>query len=70
MNRVLKGGPWTFDNQVLLLFRWKSGMIAGNVKFESVSCWVQILGVPFDMVSPSVVEAVGGQIGVVKEVEK
>ena len=70
MNRVLKGGPWTFDNQVLLLVRWKSGMIAGKVKFESVSCWVQILGVPFDMVSSSVVEAVGGQIGVVKEVEK
>ena len=70
MNRVLKGGPWTFDNQVLLLFRWKSGMTAGNVKFELVSCWVQIWGVPFDMVSPSVVEAVGGQIGVVKEVEK
>ena len=42
MNRVLKGGPWTFDNQVLLLVRWKSRMIAGNVKFESVSCWVQI----------------------------
>ena len=38
MNRVLKGGPWTFDNQVLLLVRWKSGMTAGNVKFELVSC--------------------------------
>ena len=38
MNRVLKGGPWTFDNQVLLLVHWKSGMTAGNVKFESVSC--------------------------------
>ena len=42
MSRVLKGGPWTFDNQVLLLVRWKSGMTVGNVKFESVSCWVQI----------------------------
>ena len=42
MNRVLKGGPWTFDNQLLLLVRWKSRMTAGNVKFESVSCWVQI----------------------------
>ena len=70
MNRVLKGGPWTFDNQVLLLVCWKSGMTIGNVKFESVSCWVQIWGMPFDMVSPSVAEAVGGRIGVVEEVEK
>ena len=70
MNRVLKGGPWTFNNQVLLLIRWKSGMTAGNVKFEAVSCWVQIWGAPFDMVSPLVAEVVGGWIGVVEEVEK
>ena len=70
MNRVLKGGPWTFDNQVLLLVRWKSGMTAGNVKFESVSYWVQIWGASFDMVSPSMAKAVGGRIGVAEEVEK
>ena len=36
MNCVLKGGPWTFDNQVLMLLRWQVGMIRGNVKFDSV----------------------------------
>ena len=70
MNRVLKGGSWTFNNQVLLLVRWKSKMTAGNVKFESISCWVQIWGASFDMVSLSVAEAIGGRIGVVEEVEK
>ena len=70
MNKVLKGGPWTFDNQVLLLIRWKFEMTTGNVKFELVSYWVQIWGAPFDMVSPLVAEAVGGRIDVVEEVEK
>ena len=42
MNRVLKGGPRTFDNQVLLLVHWKSGMTAGNVRFDLASFWVQI----------------------------
>ena len=70
MNRVLKGGPWTFNSQVLLLVHQKFRMTAGNVKFESVSCQVQIWGAPFDMVSPLVAEAVGGRIGVVEEVEK
>ena len=42
MERVLKGGPWTFDNQVLLLVRWQSRMTACNVKFDSASFWVQI----------------------------
>ena len=44
MERVLRGGPWTFDNQVLLLVRWQSGMTACNVRFDSVSFWVQIWG--------------------------
>jgi len=37
MERVLRGGPWTFDNQVLLLIRWQSGMTTGNVRFDSAS---------------------------------
>ena len=37
MERVLRDGPWTFDNQVLLLVRWQARMTAGNVKFESAS---------------------------------
>ena len=42
MDRVFKGGPWSFDNQVLLLTRWKAGMTADNVRFDSVALWVQI----------------------------
>ena len=70
MTRVLKGGPWSFDNQVLMLLRWKAGMTAENVKFESVPLWIQIWGAPFDMMSPKVAEAVGSKLGSVVEVEK
>ena len=44
MDQVLKGGPWSFDNQVLLLTRWKAGMTTDNVRFDSVALWVQIWG--------------------------
>ena len=27
----MRGGPWTFDNQLLLLQRWKKGMTVGNI---------------------------------------
>ena len=70
MERVLKGGPWSFDNQALMLRRWQKVMIAKNVKFESVSLWFQIWGAPFDMVSPKVVAEVGRRLGVVEEVER
>ncbi|KAK9985251.1 hypothetical protein SO802_030202 [Lithocarpus litseifolius] len=70
MDRVLKGGPWSFDNQVLLLTRWNVGMTAGNVRFDSVALWVQIWGTPFDLVSPRIAETVGSRLGSVVEIEK
>ena len=70
LERVLQGGPWTFDNQALMLRRWQRGMTASNVKFETASLWVQIWGAPFDMVSPSVAERVGSRLGAVEEVER
>ena len=47
LDRVLRGGPWSFDNQVLLLCRWHKGMTAKNVKFESVALWCSNLGGTF-----------------------
>ncbi|KAL0001531.1 hypothetical protein SO802_015312 [Lithocarpus litseifolius] len=70
MDRVLKGGPWSFDNQVLLLTRWKAGMTADNVRFDSVALWVQIWATSFDLVLPKIVETVGSRLGSVVEVEK
>ena len=36
MERVFRGGPWTFDNQALMLCKWQKGMTARNVKFDSI----------------------------------
>ncbi|XP_030936468.1 uncharacterized protein LOC115961671 [Quercus lobata] len=70
LNRVLKGGPWSFDNQLLLLKRWHKGMTASNVKLDHASLWIQIWGAPFDMVSSQVAAAVGSRLGMVEDVEK
>ena len=70
LNRVFTGGPWSFDNQALLLTRWKAGMMATNVKFDSVALWVQIWGAPFDMRTSRVAEEVGNRLGRVLEVKK
>ena len=42
MDRILRGGPWPFDNHLLMLQRWKKGMTVGNIKMENASLWVQI----------------------------
>ena len=40
IDRILRGGPWTFDNQLLMLTRWRKGMSANNVVLEHASLWV------------------------------
>ena len=37
MAQILKDGPWSFDNQMLLLKRWQRGMSAANVVLDRVS---------------------------------
>lgn len=70
MNRVLMRGPWTFDNQLLMLQRWRKGMNMGNIKWTHASLWVQIWGAPFNIASPQVAREVGNKLGVVEDVER
>ena len=70
LERVFKGGPWTFDNQMLLLTKWKKGMKADNVELNHASLWVQIWGAPFDMISARVATEIGSRLGDVVEVER
>ena len=70
LNRVLRRGPWCFDNQLLLLKRWHKGMIASNVKLECASLWEQIWGAPFDMDSSQVETEVGNRMGTLEDVER
>ena len=70
MNRIFRGGPWTFDNQLLMLQRWKKGMSVENIRLEYASLWVQIWAAPLDIFSPQVASEVGNRLGTVKEVER
>ena len=69
MERILRGGPWSFDNQALMLRHWQKGMTVANVKFDIASLWVQIWGAPFDMISPKVAKEIGSRLGTVEAME-
>lgn len=45
-------------------------MSAKNVVLEHASLWVQIWGVPFDMMSPKVAVEIGKKMGEVEDVER
>ena len=39
---VERSGPWNFDNNLLLLCRWRKGLTASNILFTHAPFWVQV----------------------------
>ena len=48
---VEKSGPWNFDNNLLLLSRWRKGLTTSNISFTNAPFWVQVWGLPFEYMS-------------------
>nr|DAD46192.1 TPA_asm: hypothetical protein HUJ06_004422 [Nelumbo nucifera] len=51
LKRVLKGGPWTYDNHVLLLHHLKPGEIPNQIPLFHVDYWVQVYDLPVGFMS-------------------
>ena len=67
---VEKCGPWSFDNNLLLLCRWKKGLTSTNISFTYSPFWVQIWGLPFKHMSQEIGKDIGSKIGKFIEVHK
>ena len=61
---VETNGPWNFENNLLLFKRWERGMTANNIKFSHSPFWVQIWGLPFDMMTEKLGRDIGSSLGV------
>ncbi|KAL0006743.1 hypothetical protein SO802_008245 [Lithocarpus litseifolius] len=66
---VLNNGPWSFDNHPLVLRRWERGMTANSITFTVLPIWVQIWGLPFDLISEEAARDIGRSLGQVVEID-
>ncbi|XP_030936050.1 uncharacterized protein LOC115961157 [Quercus lobata] len=67
---VERNGPWNFENNLLLLCRWKKGLSATNITFTHAPFWVQIWGLPFENLSEDVGKDLGNSLGHYLETDK
>ncbi|XP_071916207.1 uncharacterized protein [Coffea arabica] len=66
--RIVDGGPWVIDNQILVLNRWEEG-IEGNLEaFKLAYLWVQVWNLPVHWVIREVGRKIGGVFRQVKDV--
>ena len=70
MKWVEKNGPWNFKNNLLLMCRWRRGLSAMNISFTHSPFWVQIWGLPFELMFDEVGGELGNNIGRFIEVDR
>ena len=61
--------PWCFDNHLLALCRWEKGMTMRSVTFTHQPFWIQVWGLPFDLITEEVRRDIGSGIGKLVEVD-
>ena len=67
---VENSGPWNFENNLLLLCRWRKGLTIKNIVFTHSPFWVQLWGLPFELMSEEVGQDIGRSLGRLIEVDK
>jgi 14-3-3 protein epsilon len=70
MEGVLNGGPWTFDNNTLIMERVQIGMQIENIPLFHAAFWVQIHNLPTGLMKESVGKDLANYIGMFMEYDK
>ncbi|GAU45339.1 hypothetical protein TSUD_84560 [Trifolium subterraneum] len=70
MEEVLKKGPWTFDNQLLILERMLIGVQIENIPLYHADFWVQVHDLPTGLMKEKVGSTLGNYIGSLVEYDK
>jgi len=65
----MNNGPWSFNKHLLLLRRWEKGMTAFSVNFLYIPIWVQVWGLPFNLINEEAGRDIGSGIGRVVNVD-
>lgn len=63
IQRVLKGGPWSFDKHLLILSTMQVGVLPNQLPLYAVPFWIQVHGFPPGFMSEAVGKSLSGCMG-------
>jgi 14-3-3 protein epsilon len=70
MEAVIQGGPWSFNNQMLILERVGLGVQIENIPLYHVDFWVQVHNLPTGLMAEKVGKTLANYIGTFVEYDK
>jgi hypothetical protein len=68
LNFVLRGGPWTFRGDVVIVVHYDGLTRYSSVAIETIPLWIRIYDIPIAMLTNAFVSALGTKVGRVMEV--
>lgn len=63
MQRVLDDGPWTFNQQVLLIKKFNADEQLKDIKLSKLYMWVQLYDIPVGFKSEFILKSIGNFVG-------
>lgn len=63
IHKVIDGGPWTFEQAMLVYHQVKEGEDPMAVPLQHVEMWVQIYDIPRGFLSENILKSVGASVG-------
>lgn len=63
MRRVLDDGPWTFNNQALMIKRLEMGEQLSEIKLKELYMWIQVYDLPVGFNSEVILKSIGNYVG-------
>lgn len=63
MQKVVEGGPWSFEQATLILHQLGDGEDPNTVHLQDVEMWVQVYDIPRGLLSENILRSIGTSIG-------
>lgn len=63
LQKVLEGGPWTFEQSLLVYKKLEVNEDSHLIILNQVDMWVQLYDIPRGMVSEKILQSIGNYIG-------